>query len=218
MSLTVKSTIKFEVKDGSQVIFQSGQRVDQSSVLTEFFGGKFNLTPGQVDFHVPMYGVTNAQRLFIFADQDIRIKVVMNGYNSDNTPAFYLPVGAPFIVATKDIIGIFVSNPSAATAVVTVAGAGDDTGALPPLPGSGGLGQFHQEFHTITALEAAAKSFNLPSTPADPTRVIVDILNGGGPIKKDRDFTLVGPTFSWVGTPLDGLIGEGDELRFQYFT
>lgn len=220
MALTVKSSVRFEIKDGLQVIFQSGQRENSDATLTEYFGGKFDLPAGSVDTQIPMFGVTNGKRLFLIATQDIRIKVVVNGFSASTTPPLSIPANAPFIIATQDVVGLFVSNTGSESAIVVLAGAGDDSGDLPPLVTVGGTaGQFQYVHHVVTSGEALAKSFALAVAPSDPDRIASGFTGMGlQGLKRGRDYDLSGITFSWAGRDLDGLLEEGDELWFYYFS
>jgi hypothetical protein len=71
-------------------------------------------------------------------------------------------------------------------------------------------------FHTVTAPEAAAKSFPLPSLPGNVNRVFADI-EGGVPAQVNgTDYNIVGLNFNWTGFNLDGVLLAGDVVRFGY--
>ena len=72
-------------------------------------------------------------------------------------------------------------------------------------------------YHTVSGAEATAKQFTLPSTPSEPTRALVDVVDGSTQ-EYGLDFSITGAVFSWNGLGLDGLIADGDTLRVQYFT
>ena len=71
-------------------------------------------------------------------------------------------------------------------------------------------------YHTVTAGEVTAKQFTLPSTPAEPAKVLADMV-GGGLLYYSVDFTISGAIFDWNGLTLDGLISASDIIRIQYF-
>lgn len=73
------------------------------------------------------------------------------------------------------------------------------------------------DYHTITAGEVTAKQFALPSTPAEPTKTIIDIV-GGTTQEYSIDFTIVGDDVDWNGLALDGVVTAGDVFRTYYFT
>jgi hypothetical protein len=72
------------------------------------------------------------------------------------------------------------------------------------------------EYHTVTALELAAKQFNLGSAPITPANVQADVVDGAV-LGFSTDFSVVGSVFSWNGLGLDGVIAEGDVVRLVYF-
>lgn len=126
MALTVKSSISFEIKDGPNILFQSGVRNDNPSNLTESFSGKLNVGVGVSDQEVPMIGVSRSKRIFAVADKTVQLKLVPVGYTVGNTPPLTLIPNVPILLATESIEKIYVSNPGVAEALVIVAGAGDD--------------------------------------------------------------------------------------------
>lgn len=70
--------------------------------------------------------------------------------------------------------------------------------------------------HTIVPAEAITKSFTLPSTPADPTDVKMEVLGGVGGTY-GVDFIITGNTFSWAGLGFDGLLASGDKVQLEFF-
>lgn len=93
---------------------------------------------------------------------------------------------------------------------VTPNGAGADV----TIPGGGGsTGLNFVVEHTVTALELAAKQFNLPAAPASP--LFADMI-GGGPLSNGSDFNVVGLVFDWNGLGLDGIINQGDVVRIGW--
>lgn len=77
--------------------------------------------------------------------------------------------------------------------------------------GSSGL---NFEYHTVTAAEAAAKSFLLLKDPAGG-QVCIDIIEGTSQ-KPGIDYAIDGKSVSWDGLGLDGLIEAGDVVRCIY--
>lgn len=70
---------------------------------------------------------------------------------------------------------------------------------------------------TVTAAEEAAKEIVLLSPVTKPSEFLFDIADGGGSQFPGADFVLVGSdVVSWIGTSLDGVLGEGDRVRFVY--
>lgn len=72
--------------------------------------------------------------------------------------------------------------------------------------------------YDITAQNETDKGFTLPTTPLNPEALVADIRNGGGALRYGIDYTIDGDQFKWEGLALDGLLAEGDEIRFQYFS
>jgi hypothetical protein len=79
--------------------------------------------------------------------------------------------------------------------------------------GGGGNGINTVNYHTVTAGELAAKSFNLSAVP---TGIAISDMIGGGPLEAGVDYNLVGAAFSWNGLGLDGIIAEGDVVRVTF--
>lgn len=127
MALTIKSIVSFEVKDGANFLFQSGQRIDQPAGLDEAFAGKLDVPDGTVDVEVPMIGVTSAKRIFAVADKAITIKLVPTGSVLGDVPGLKLVAGVPILVAAASVIKIYLSNDTGEDATAVVAGVGDDS-------------------------------------------------------------------------------------------
>jgi hypothetical protein len=87
------------------------------------------------------------------------------------------------------------------------------TPVTPPVPS----GTFQVEYHTVTALEITNKEFTLSLTPSDPTKVLVDLVNGSTQVYS-VDFSITVNVLGWNGLGLDGTIIAGDILRVVYFT
>ncbi len=92
-----------------------------------------------------------------------------------------------------DFVGATVVPGGPGEAVITIAGAG---AVLP-------------EYHTVTALELAAKQFTLSSAP---TIQWADVVSGP-PLENAVDYQVAGNIFSWNGLGLDGIVAEGDVIR-----
>jgi hypothetical protein len=69
----------------------------------------------------------------------------------------------------------------------------------------------------VTAAEEAAKEIVLASPVTKPAEFLFDIADGGGSQFPEADFVLIGSDkVSWEGYALDGVLGEGDRVRFVY--
>jgi hypothetical protein len=84
--------------------------------------------------------------------------------------------------------------------------------ALPPVPS----GVLYCEYHTITAGEETAKALTLPAAPAEPAKVLLDMIGGSAQIYS-VDFIIAGTTLSWNGLGLDGVLLENDVVRIYYY-
>lgn len=95
----------------------------------------------------------------------------------------------------------------------------DETGAEYQLLTSGtpGVGGYFVDYYTLDAGEVTAKEIELSGSPTQPTRVLLDIADGGGSRTYLLDYTVSGNVLSWNGLRLDGLLEEGDELRVVWF-
>lgn len=78
-------------------------------------------------------------------------------------------------------------------------------------------GQWVTPVHTITSEEATAKQFTMTPAPKDPSEVDVEV-EDAPPQLPGFDFVITGSTFGWAGLGLDGLLEEGDRVRFEYFS
>lgn len=87
------------------------------------------------------------------------------------------------------------------------------TPVTPPVPS----GTFQVEYHTVTGLEITNKEFTLSALPSDPTKVLVDMVNGSTQVYS-VDFVLTTNVLGWNGLGLDGVLIAGDILRVVYFT
>jgi hypothetical protein len=90
---------------------------------------------------------------------------------------------------------------------------GIPTAAPPPVAS----GTQNRGYHLITAGELTAKSFTLPATPADVTKVFADII-GGGAQHYGIDFSVIGNNFQWSGLGMDGVVDTTTVIRFDFLT
>lgn len=96
-------------------------------------------------------------------------------------------------------------------------GAAPVTPIVPPTPPPPVSGEYQVEYFTITLAEELSKSITLPLNPTTPYTVMVDIFNGGGPMRYASDFVVSGKTISWGGGRFDGILSENDEIRVIYY-
>jgi hypothetical protein len=71
--------------------------------------------------------------------------------------------------------------------------------------------------HLVTAADELVKEITLINTPAQPSKVLVDII-GGGAQEYNQDFTVSVNKFQWSGFALDGDLVEGDKVRFYFYS
>lgn len=74
------------------------------------------------------------------------------------------------------------------------------------------------EYRTISSGEATANQLTLTGTPATPSKTLVDIFDGGGPMQYTAEFTVSGTTLSWSGGVYAGVLVAGNRLRVTYWT
>lgn len=83
---------------------------------------------------------------------------------------------------------------------------------------SGAIGSDYKvDYFTLTLSDEVTKTVTLTGTPTEPSRAVVDILNGGGAMRYTVDFTISGATLTWTGGRWDGTLAEGDELRVIWY-
>lgn len=82
-------------------------------------------------------------------------------------------------------------------------------------PASGGSPTV--EYRTLTSGEATANALTLTGTPATPSKTLVDIFSGGGPMEYTAEFTVSGTTLSWSGGVYAGFLVAGNRLRITYW-
>lgn len=71
-------------------------------------------------------------------------------------------------------------------------------------------------YPTLSGSDVVAKQYILPRTPADPTKVEIDVLGASGQ-QYATDFTVAGNIISWDGLGLEALALEGVALRISFF-
>lgn len=92
----------------------------------------------------------------------------------------------------------------------------NDGGGKATITISGGGGFDVVVFRTLTNGEIAAKQLTLVTAPADPNLMLVDQKDGTPALQIGVDFTVAGAVVDWNALGLDGVIAEGDVLRFAY--
>jgi hypothetical protein len=83
--------------------------------------------------------------------------------------------------------------------------------------GSATGAEYRVEYFELDLGNLSAKQIELAETPTQPERTVVDVFNGGGPMRYGIDFTVTGSTLSWSGGRFDGVFEEQDELRVIYY-
>jgi len=78
-------------------------------------------------------------------------------------------------------------------------------------------GLLNSYVHTVTLLEETAQEITLLNTPAEPSKVLVDII-GGGPQEYNVDYNVAINAFQWAGYGLDGVLLAGDKVRFYFYS
>lgn len=73
------------------------------------------------------------------------------------------------------------------------------------------------DYFELDSAQESAKEVTLSDTPTEPTRTVVDVMNGGGALRYGLDFTVSGNTLSWSGGRFDGVLASGDELRVIFY-
>lgn len=101
------------------------------------------------------------------------------------------------------------------TGNVTVVDSGGGVAEV-QIGGGGGAGYNQVVYHTLTTLEIANKQLQLPSVPLSPALMLVDQANGTPSLLPGVDFTVAGDIVDWNGFGMDGVVAEGDIIRFAY--
>jgi hypothetical protein len=78
-------------------------------------------------------------------------------------------------------------------------------------------GQLQSYTHIVTESEELAKEITLVSPPAQPSKILVDII-GGGSQEFNEDFTISTDKFQWGGFRLDGFLSKDDRVRFYFYS
>ena len=150
----------------------------------------------------------------------------VNGTNAVFGPLSQTPSSAGSILVFVDGLNIPSTQWSYATGYITFLSApavgqsvyvyyiSGGTPVVPP-PASGTI---RVEYRTVSSGEAASQILTLAYTPADPSLVMVDIVGGSGAQYYNVDYTVVSNQFRWAGYALDGILSQGDQLRFYYQT
>jgi hypothetical protein len=75
------------------------------------------------------------------------------------------------------------------------------------------------DYIDLNALQANDQSVVLSGTPTQPSRVLLDVLDGGGAGKYVKDFIVSNDTLSWgiLGGRFEGVLTEGDTLRIVWY-
>lgn len=123
--LTTKFAITFNIMDGNYTKFNSPpQPIQQTTQFTQEFGGTILLPAATVDQAFSTENIFYTQMLFLLCDQEIQIKLVPVGGSLGATPALTLLSNIPSLLAVKNIQAIYLSNPTANLATLTLKGAG----------------------------------------------------------------------------------------------
>lgn len=107
---------------------------------------------------------------------------------------------------------IFVSPPALGVEVYAYYLTDGDSITPPTLSGV-----LQSYIHTVSIAESIAKQLQLIATPAQPSKILVDIV--GGTVQEYLlDFDISGDQFIWNGFALDGDLSVGDKIRFYFFS
>lgn len=219
-NVTIRIRGKFELKQGASHVFNSGNIFDNGET-EDAFGVEMDIDHNVVNAPVDFQQVALAKRFFIQSDRAVYVKLVPAGYRINDVPVTKLIPGVPLIGGSDGLIGIYVSNTSGVTASVKIAAAGISVSSDPELPAiPTPTGEENLIYHFVTAGEIAAKKIVLSPPPIDPNLVLVDLIDGVpiSPAGPSPAYEIVGAEFRWDGKGLDGVLSEGDELRFYYYS
>lgn len=149
-----------------------------------------------------------------------------NGVNQ-NFPLAFVPVNDQSILVFSNTVNFLTTDwiynsSSNQIEFVSAPAAGVDvyvyyltSGATITPPSPSGVKQV--EYRTLTVGEVAAKQLTLSATPAEATKVIVDII-GGTSQHYSIDYTVSSNDLIWNGLGMDGILSSGDVLRIFYFS
>lgn len=157
--------------------------------------------------------ITNQQRLGIGNGVNLNFSVSTIPLNDESISVYLngLRVEKTEYSVSSTLI-TFVSAPAIGQ-IVYASWLTTGTPVTPPVPS----GTFQVEYHTVTGLEVTNKQITLSLVPSDPTKVLLDLVNGSTQVYS-TDFVVVTNVLDWTGLGLDGTITAGDILRIVYFT
>jgi len=124
MALHTKTVVSLEIKDGGITNFNSGSITTQTMNFDQNFGGDIKLPAGADDVEVSLQHIQFGQVIFLKCDQPIRVKLVVSGQTVSTTPYLVLYENMPSLLSSKNVIQIFVSNPTTSVATLVCEGAG----------------------------------------------------------------------------------------------
>lgn len=78
-------------------------------------------------------------------------------------------------------------------------------------------GLLNSYVHTVTNAEELATTITLNNIPAEPSKVLVDIV-GGTSQEYNVDYNISADQFQWGGFGLDGFLAENDKVRFYFYS
>ena len=125
-ALQVTTQISLQVLDGMLVSFDSKliKNINGNQYL-QSFDDIITLPPATVDLQISTETVTNIQLLFMMSDQQLTVKLQPQGALLSDVQALTLAgANLPSLLAVNNLIAIYVSNPTANPAKLTVCGAG----------------------------------------------------------------------------------------------
>lgn len=132
---------------------------------------------------------------------DETIQVYTNGVITEKTEYSYSAPTLTFNTAPPAGVVVYVAYLSEGSPASPIVSAGTN----------------NVEFYVITPADVTAANFTLAAAPAEPTKVLVDVI-GGTSQQQGADYTISGSTFDFSGLGLDGVLASGDVVRVQYFT
>ena len=131
MTLKVVQSINVDIADGRTVVFSTKR--DQRVVCDEFVESAsaiMDLRAGEGLQKVHLGGVLESHNLYIIADQAVVFRIVPPGLSVLDVPDYVLIPNTPNFLGIK-LVEIWVANPTAVDAFVTVASAGTDILSVP---------------------------------------------------------------------------------------
>lgn len=126
--VVVKASMEFKVTNGPLQLFDSTPiSFVLGNVFTQDFGDLFDLPAGTVDMPITMEGLTSAAMIFFMSNDPLQIKLVPQGALVGNTQPLTLYPGYPSLLCLQNIVGIYVSNPTAQVSKILIHGVGLNT-------------------------------------------------------------------------------------------